>query len=201
MTSVVIIFLAMMIPLIWSPGPNNIMCATVGARQGTAGSVPFIAGLNLPILFYALLTGFGLAVLINNIPAVEPVLTVLGSLYVIYLGITLFKISENDEVNSIHYGFKSGFIISSLNFKVVTVLILMYSQFSSPNILYTAGLAIAFVSICIIGHFIWNFLGQIAATLIKNEIFLRAQSLIYGLMLIGVGIWMLIPQFKIFIVG
>ena len=188
-----IIFLTMMIPLIWSPGPNNIMCATVGAKQGMVGSVPFIIGLNLPIFFYALLTGFGLTILINSIPMLEPILTTLGALYVIYLGITLFKISNNNKTKLINYGFKSGFIISSLNFKVVTVLILMYSQFHTPNILHTIGLTTAFVVICIVGHFIWSFSGHVTATLIKNQKFLRVQNVIYGLMLIGVGIWMLLP--------
>jgi len=113
------------------------MCATVGAKQGAVGSIAFIAGLNVPILFYALLTGFGLTTLIGYIPAIEPFLALLGSLYVIYLGIRLFKVDENDETDSIHYGFKSGLIISALNFKVITVLLLMHSQFNRPDIVYT----------------------------------------------------------------
>lgn len=172
------------------------MCATVGAKQGTVRSLPFILGLNIPILIYALVTGFGLAALLYKVPLIEPVLTVIGSLYVVWLGVTLARSGTGEETADISYGFKSGFAISALNFKVMTVLVLMYSQFTTANVAVTALLAVAFVAICLTGHFIWNFVGQAAASLVKNERFLRIQNAIYGVMLIGVGCWMLYPQLQ-----
>ena len=186
----VTLFLAMMIPLIWSPGPNNVMCATVGAKQGAKGSVPFILGLNVPILIYGVLTGLGLTLVLKNIPQIALVLPVLGALYVMYLGINLMRSTADSSVARVQYGFRSGFVISTLNFKVVTVLIIMYSQFSSDSLVTSSLLAVCFVLVCVTGHMLWNAVGQISSRLIKNENFQKKQNMVYGAMLLGVGVWM-----------
>ncbi|MEJ2046066.1 MAG: LysE family translocator [Reinekea sp.] len=186
----VTLFLAMMIPLIWSPGPNNVMCATVGAKQGTKGSLPFILGLNVPILIYGLLTGFGLTLVLKNIPQIASVLSILGALYVMYLGVNLVRSTAGSSVAEVQYGFRSGFVISSLNFKVVTVLVVMYSQFSSDSLVTSSFLSVCFVLVCVAGHMLWNAIGQISSRLIKSEDFQKKQNMVYGAMLVGVGVWM-----------
>ncbi|GHC21478.1 LysE family translocator [Aidingimonas halophila] len=193
MVATATLFLAMMIPLVWSPGPNNVMCATVGAKQGTKGSVPFILGLNIPIFIYALLTGFGLTAILSNIPQLASALTILGALYVTYLGVKLITATSGGSVEEIQYGFRSGFIVSSLNFKVVTVLIVMYSQFVSDRLYFSIVLALSFVLVCIVGHFLWNTIGRISSRLLKSDKFLKMQNFVYGAMLVGVGVWMFVP--------
>ena len=190
-----------MVPLIWSPGPNNVMCATVGAKQGTAGSIPFIVGLNIPIFLYALLTGFGLSAVLLKFPEFGLAFTILGSMYVIYLGSRLAFSTSSSEADAIQYGFKSGFIISALNFKVVTVLVVMYSQFVSKDLIYTLELSCGFVVVCLVGHLLWNTLGQVSGKLVNDPRFLKVQNSTYGLMLIGVGFWMVIPSLKIALAG
>ncbi len=62
-----ILFLTLMIPIVWSPGPNNLVCATAGGKVGVAKAIPFVIGINLPILIYALATGFGLTYILARI--------------------------------------------------------------------------------------------------------------------------------------
>ena len=193
----VTLFLAMMIPLIWSPGPNNVMCATVGAKQGTKGSLPFILGLNVPILIYGLLTGFGLTLVLKNIPQIASVLSILGALYVMYLGVNLVRSTAGSSVVEVQYGFRSGFVISSLNFKVVTVLVVMYSQFSSDSLVTSSLLSVCFVLVCVAGHMLWSAIGQISSRLIKSEDFQKKQNMVYGAMLVGVGVWMFLSALNI----
>lgn len=187
----IVLFLAMMIPLIWSPGPNNVMCATVGARQGVKGAVTFILGLNVPILVYSVLTGLGLTVALNRMPQVASMLSILGALYVGYLGVNLMRADSDSHTDQVQYGFKSGFVISSLNFKVITVLVVMYSQFAGDSFASSVSLAVAFVLVCVVGHMLWTTVGQLSDQLIQSEAFLKKQNLVYGAMLVGVGVWML----------
>ncbi|WP_129140778.1 LysE family translocator [Modicisalibacter coralii] len=190
------LFLAMMVPLVWSPGPNNVMCATVGAKQGVKESVPFILGLNVPIFVYALLTGFGLAALLNSIPRLAPVLTLLGALYVVFLGVKLLRASSGGNADDVQYGFRSGLVISSLNVKVVAVLVAMYSQFANDDRYFSFVLAVSFVLVCVVGHLLWNAIGRVSSQVIKNEKFLRIQNRFYGALLAGVGIWMFLSAWN-----
>lgn len=185
------LFLAMMIPLVWSPGPNNVMCATVGAKQRIKGSAPFILGLNTPIFIYSILTGLGLSVVLSKSPQTASFFSVLGAIYVVYLGLSLIRSSSGSEVDRVQYGFKAGLVISSLNFKVVTVLVVMYSQFPNETFTSSALLSVCFVLVCLVGHLLWSTVGQISDQLIKNQDFLRKQNLVYGAMLLSVGVWML----------
>ncbi|CAG9295373.1 hypothetical protein CEDIAZO_00489 [Celerinatantimonas diazotrophica] len=87
-------------------------------------------------------------------------------------------------------------MISALNFKVMTVLVVMYSQFSSDNWGYSFGLAVCFVLICIVGHVLWNGVGQISSRLIQSDSFLKKQNVVYGTMLVGVGGWMFVSALR-----
>jgi threonine/homoserine/homoserine lactone efflux protein len=52
-----------MFPLVFSPGPANIVFAMSGIRQGVRGSIPLIIGVDLVFIIYSLLIGFSFVIL------------------------------------------------------------------------------------------------------------------------------------------
>jgi threonine/homoserine/homoserine lactone efflux protein len=44
-----------MFPLIFSPGPANIVCTMAGIKQGVKKSIPLITGINVVSILYSLL--------------------------------------------------------------------------------------------------------------------------------------------------
>jgi len=60
-----ILWLAVLFPLVYSPGPGNILCAVCGAANTFRGAVPFILGLDVVYTSYAVLMGLGLGAVIQ----------------------------------------------------------------------------------------------------------------------------------------
>lgn len=191
----IILFAFMMIPLVWSPGPNNILCASAGSMYGILGSTPFLLGINIPIFIYAVSTGLGLGLLIEQYPLVIEILKYVGAIYIFYLGWKILKSSTKPESKKTKIGFKSGFIISSLNAKLVLVLILMYSQFINTNgsqIMHVLTLSLGFSAVCLAGHFVWLTIGKVSSKLLLSEKALKAQAYIFSSMLFLTGVWILL---------
>ena len=54
-------------PLIFSPGPANIVFALSGAKQGVRKSMPLLLGVDLVYILCSLIIGFGLGVMVSDI--------------------------------------------------------------------------------------------------------------------------------------
>ena len=188
----IIFFLTLMIPIAWSPGPNNIMCVSAGNRYGISKTIPFIFGLNIPILFYAIATGFGMGIITEKYPQTIDALKYAGGVYVFYLGLKILNSHLRAKNEKSDIEFKDGLIISSLNAKSITVILLMYSQFppaSTNMFIQTFTLSIALVALCIVGHFGWATIGHISSKLLVSSKALKIQNYVFGSLLFLTGIW------------
>lgn len=69
----------------FTPGPNNLMLATSGVNFGLRRTMPHAAGviIGFPLLFAAV--GAGLGTLFTQLPWLHTALTVLGSIYLLWL--------------------------------------------------------------------------------------------------------------------
>lgn len=68
-----------------TPGPNNVMLWASGVQFGLRKTIPHIIGIALGVGSMAFLVAAGLGVLITTVPAIEIVLRVFGSVYLLYL--------------------------------------------------------------------------------------------------------------------
>ncbi len=64
-----LLFFGLMFPLVFSPGPANIVFAMSGIKQGVRGSIPLIIGVDLVFIIYSLLIGFGLGEILQLYPS------------------------------------------------------------------------------------------------------------------------------------
>ncbi|HSI50584.1 MAG TPA: LysE family translocator [Ideonella sp.] len=68
-----------------TPGPNNVMLATLGANQGYRSSLPFILGINMGLFVQTVLCGLGLGSLLLAHPRLHAVLRLVGVAYLLWL--------------------------------------------------------------------------------------------------------------------
>lgn len=189
-------WLLLMLPMTLSAGPANIMSASLGATQGFRKSLPFLAGLVLPAITYSLVIGYGANSIISNYPFIVEGLQYTGAAYVFYLAIKFLypQKSKTDKSTSPQLGFQSGFILSALNGKLITMLILMYSVMLGKQSGYLEIWLMTFLLLVtgLSSNSIWVLGGQLLSQFIASDRAIRAQNIAFGLMLLIVAVWLIL---------
>ena len=192
-----VLWFVMMFPLIFSAGPANITMASLGARFGLLKSLPFILGINLIVLLHALLIGLGAGTFLEKYPAIFQYLQYAGSAYLIYLAFKFYR-SSRPEINDIKDNVPNlfdGIILQLLNMKVVSVTIVMFSQFldaDSGKMAQIMILSLGLASLTTVATMAWAAAGAWLTQTFASETMVRSQGYIFGSMLVGVSVWMLI---------
>lgn len=129
--SLFFVWLGVMFPLVFSPGPANIIFAASGARVGVRQSLPLLFGVDLVFIIKSLLIGFGLGQVLQGYPNVMNVMQFLGASYLIYMAVSFLK-SANKALESEQkvFGFVDGVFVQLLNSKGWLMVLLMFSLFS-----------------------------------------------------------------------
>lgn len=189
-------WLGFMVPLVFSAGPNNLMCAASGAQAGFKKTLPFIAGINSSLLIVSFVIGLGIGKITEVLPGVSRVVTIAGSLYLLYLAYKLVKAGSVDVENRTDTapGFGDGFLLNTLNPKGLVGLSIMFNEFiSNQGSLFSQVLILVVLTVLISSsaHFLWTAAGKILSSMLKSPKAIQIQGYIFGIMLAGVAIWML----------
>jgi len=197
-----IVWVNTMAPLTYSAGPGNIMVAVSGVRVGFLRSVPFILGLDITYFLLSVLVGLGVGSILISYPLVAQTLKYFGIGYILYLGLKFFIASSSSETNSgIKFRIIDGVIIQLTNVKGMIMLIVMFSEFSYTGLSHTNNglfehvllISAALATLNFSAHILWVFLGSgIQRTMARYPIFQRVYNYLFGSMLIGVAIWLLV---------
>lgn len=183
-----------MFPIAYSPGPNNIVCASVGGRYGLRNAIPFIIGLNTNIILFSLLIGFGIVQFVEKLPTVMIVIKHAGAAYILYLAYKFYRFREIDpaEDNKAKPGFFDGIVANTLNPKCFAALVLMHSQFIRGNdqLLYqVVVLTIWAILLSISAHFVWTIGGSWISRQFTSKKAMKIQGYVFSAMLVAVAIW------------
>lgn len=183
-----------MVGMQYSAGPANILVATSVGNMGFRRSVPMLAGLWLPAIVYALIIGYGFHAINEEFDLLFDVLTLLGTLYIFYLGYKFFKpsISTSSDGENTSIRFRDGLILSTFNGKLLAAILVMYSVALTDQSTWITILLITVLFIVngLVANVLWGFGGKLFSTIIGSGK-RKLQNYIYGLLLTGVGIWML----------
>ncbi len=195
-TELILKLVFFVVPLAYSAGPNNIMCAVIGSRYGLKKTIPFIAGINVNIFMYSMLIGFGLSRLINAFPWVQDVFRYGGAVFILYLAYGFFRSSAmNEEKNRKIPGFTEGFIVNSLNPKTITALVIIFAEFlpSTGNRLGNVFILSVFLVVLSMGsHFLWGLGGSTLTRYTRTEKGMKWIGYISGVMMVIVAVWIII---------
>lgn len=189
-----LLWLSTMAPLTLSAGPGNLMVATSGAQSGVRRSVRFIVGLDITYFLLAVLVGLGLYHTLMNSPTLVWLLQVVGSFYILWLGVRLLRRPlKAPGDTTLHLQFRDGIVVQLGNVQGIVMLLVMFSTFvptgdtrSSVVLILSAAL----ISLNFFSHIIWVSMGSTVQKLIRaRPRLLVFQNAVFGLMLIAVAVW------------
>lgn len=156
-------------------------------------TVPLMLGINLICIIQTLLIGAGMGELLFRYPALMSVFKYAGCAFMLYLAYKFFRSSkvEKDQVNP--PTFWDGCVLEFLNFKFLTIPMVMFSQFLSPE--YSKWgqvlvMTVALNGLNMAGHCVWIAGGDAITRVFSSERAAKIQGYIFGSILVGVALWM-----------
>jgi threonine/homoserine/homoserine lactone efflux protein len=184
-------------PLIFSPGPANIVFALSGAKQGVKKSMPLLLGVDLVYIICSLIVGFGLGEFLQAYPTLMVTIKLLGISYIFYLVYKFLipvKKTGNDETLTV-YTFYDGMILQALNPKGWTMLFVMFSLFLDGSFDHTNQVVYLVMMVAIMNistHLVWIVAGSLITRYIANPGTEKYINYGFALSLLTVAVWLLI---------
>ena len=185
------LLLSFAIPMVISPGPGNIILAAAGGKFGVKGTLSFWMGFEAGNLFWCLVYGFGLSQLFREHPLAYETLKWGSTLYILYLAWCFFRSSSVSEQTDLKpLSFLDGLAALSLNPKVHSMILVMFSRFLDPALPLFAqvvNITVIFIVICLLCHFVWVYGGHVLFSRIKSPRALRIQGIAFGICMVVVA--------------
>lgn len=189
------LFLAAAIGLLGSPGPAIAALLAVGRARGFAGGLRYFLGLQLGLAMAAGITTAGLFSLLAAFPSALRVMTILATVYLIYLAwkIASSPVGETAKPrNGAHASPAMGFLLGVTNPKA-------YLAFASLLASYTLikdsaqhdafAKWVLLIAVMIVVDIIWLYVGAILHGLVLSPTRERALNVALGLtVLIAAGL-------------
>jgi len=131
-TSLLIATLVFIIPMCFSPGPNNVLCAAHGSQHGFKETLTLISGMAVGWSLLGLFVG-GATVFIEENKSFFDILTYIGAGYIAYLS---YKIATSDPLDedsqeNERLGFSTGVAIQFVNGKAWIHFLVLMTTFGS----------------------------------------------------------------------
>ncbi len=187
-----LLFFGLMFPLIFSPGPANIVCTMAGIKQGVKKSIPLITGINVVSILYSLLVGFGLDKVLKRYPDLTATLQILGALYLVYLAYKFIKPRPQQADINKTYNFWNGVILQALNPKAFSAQLLMFSMLLDGSFNQTEQVFYLIFMLTILNistHFTWTFIGNSLSKWMTNPVAEKSLSYLFASALLLIAIW------------
>jgi len=131
MTTSLSAFLSYVFVTTFTPGPNNVSSASMGITYGYRGALPYILGITTGFTVIMFLCGLLTEALIDFLPGLEPILKIVGALYMLYLAFMILKVSTRkpDDGGKSIATFSRGLLLQVVNVKVIIFGITVFSGF------------------------------------------------------------------------
>lgn len=161
-----LLYIAIASATIASPGPGVVLTISNSIRYGFWSAVAGIFGVAAAIFLIAVISATSLAVILSSSALAFTVLKYIGAVYLIYLGIKMWRSSSRFNINnkiilkSNKKRFAEGLLITLLNPKPIFFFMALFPQFiniSESYLFQFSLLTITFCVLIIIIHFIYAF--------------------------------------------
>ena len=172
----------------FTPGPNNLLSSYSGFNFGIKKTLPLIYGVTFGFPILLIVINFGLIVFFKKFPALQEVIKVLGSCFILYFAykITQGKKSEEKKIEN-PTKFINMLFFQFINPKAVLFAIMVISTFINTNenflrdtiIVLSVAITFSFVSI-----FSWCLLGKFLRRFATNKKFVQTFNYVMSFLLI-----------------
>ena len=123
--------LAFVVPMCFTPGPNNVLCAAHGSRHGVRKTIPLIGGMAIGWSVLGLGIGAGAVFIEENEPIIQ-ILSYLGAAYITYLGYKIAMASPIEEGDTEDVlGPQTGIVLQIVNGKAWIHFVVLMTTFGT----------------------------------------------------------------------
>ncbi|MHA2938978.1 LysE family translocator [Vibrio sp. RC27] len=198
--SLFVIWLGVMFPLVFSPGPANIVFAASGAKVGVRKSIPLIAGVDSIFIIKSILIGYGLGEVVGTQPKLMNVLQLVGALYLVYIASKFIRVQDSEQNNASRtLGFFDGLLIQLLNSKGWLMVFLMFTLFAqqSQETFGANGVAVLIIWLAVLNismHFVWVSIGELLSKLSNSPMYEKGMNFFYAGSLVAVAAWLVMDN-------
>jgi len=189
--------LVFIIPMCFTPGPNNVLCAAHGSQYGVRNSLSLISGMAVGWSILGLGIAAG-ATFIEENKIVFQILTYIGAIYMVYLGYkiaTSTKVDESDTDERL--GFWTGLTLQMVNGKAwfhFLVLMTTFGTVLGEGYEAKAGLVLLNLSFGFAAVLSWTVFGTGLRKIFSgNELGIKLNQ-IMGFLLVLVAVWIVMPK-------
>ena len=188
--------LVFIVPMCFTPGPNNVLCAAHGSRFGFKATMPLIGGMAIGWSSLGLLIAAGTGVIERNEGAFQT-LAVLGAVYIAYLGLKIARSNPTNEAEiDDSLGLRTGVVLQIVNGKAWIHFLVLMTTFGSVFCDEYSG-KVALVALNLLfglpAVMTWAAFGHYLSKLFTSR---RSSKLLngsFGVALICVSIWIVLP--------
>jgi len=192
-TNLLLATLVFIIPMCFSPGPNNVLCAAHGSQHGLRATLPLIAGMAIGWSTLGLFVA-GATVFIEENKSYFDLLRYLGAAYIAYLAFkvaTASPIKEEDR-ESERLGTITGIVLQVVNGKAwIHFLVLMTAFGSLFGTGFEAKALLVFLNLLfgLPAVISWAAFGTILKRAFSSPDSAKNLNLVMGVSLFAVAIW------------
>lgn len=168
-----------------TPGPNNAMLATLGARHGWRGAAPAAVGVLVGMFVLALVAGTGVGAAVAAAPTVKNLLVTLGVAYMAYLSVVLWRADPSKPGKERPpMGFWGAVVFQALNPKGLLMALTAAGGFLIPaaGLAEMVTMAAMYAGIAVPCVAVWALLGdrmrQWLSTPARAQAFSRTMALV-----------------------
>ena len=197
-TDLLLATLAFIIPMCFTPGPNNVLCAAHGSQHGLKGSMPPILGMAIGWSTLGLFVGAA-TVFIEENEEFFQLLTYVGAAYIAYLA---YKLATSSPIDTEHdqadrLGFRTGLVLQVVNGKAwIHFLVLMTAfgglfgtGFAAKALLVMLNLTFGLPAVIT-----WAAFGTLLRRVFSTERSARNLNTAMGVALFAVAVWIAMPH-------
>ncbi|NNE07165.1 MAG: LysE family transporter [Gemmatimonadetes bacterium] len=178
----------------FTPGPNNLLSASMGALHGYRRTVPFLFGIMGGFLTIMVLSATISTALRSFLPSATPVLRILGAAYILYLAFGIYRGSGallERPADARPLPFRTGLMLQFVNPKAIFYGLTIYSAFLAPvprnsQLFFWSPLLLAPITFAAIST--WALAGQAIRSLVNTPMRARVVGLALALSLVYTAI-------------
>jgi len=190
--------LVFIVPMCFTPGPNNVLCAAHGSSYGFQKTLPLIAGMGIGWSILGLGIAAGAEFLKEN-ELIFIFLSYVGAIYIAYLGYKIASSKTIDKQNTSeeHLGFFTGILLQFINGKAWIHFIVLMTTFGAlfgTGYYAKAALVILNLFFGLMAVLSWTAFGTVLRKTFSGEEAGIMINKIMGILLILVAIWIAVPH-------
>lgn len=180
-------FLTFAFAVSMSPGPNNVLVASLAVGKTFRAAIPAIFGISIGFLVLLALTNTGVGSLIQSVPAISLSLKVVGAAYLVYLAWKIFSSDPSTPSSALSdAGFWKLGALQAVNPKAWLMAVTASATYPATLGGGVQGLilmGVLFTAVNLISNSAWALLGQGGSRLIRTTEGLRNLNRVLGVLL------------------